>query len=71
MKINKLNKKAAANVPAFTTANKKNRADSFTLSDKIKVLYRFIKLSRDCKEAVCLVINVYYEYKPTRNTTVS
>lgn len=53
------NKKAAANVPAFTTAQK-NLSDSFRLSDKIKVLYRYFKLSRVYKGAVYTAINCFY-----------
>lgn len=56
----KLNKKAAANAGTFTTAQK-NRADSLRLSDKIKVLYRYFKLSRVYKGAVYMAIETFYK----------
>lgn len=56
----KLNKKAAANAGTFTTAQK-NRADSFRLSDKIKVLYRYFKLSKVYKGAVYMAIETFYK----------
>ena len=54
------NKKAAANVPAFTTAQK-NLSDSFRLSDKIKVLYRYFKMPKAYKNAVFITINSLYK----------
>lgn len=57
----KLNKKAAANAGTFTTAQK-NRADSHRLSDKIKVLYRYIFMPKKFKNAIHQAINCYYYY---------
>lgn len=54
------NKKAAANVPPFTTAQK-NPVDSLRLSDKIKILYRYFKLSKVYKGTVLMAINSAYQ----------
>lgn len=58
----KSNKKAAANAGTFTTAQK-NRADSFRLSDKIKVLYRYLRLNNSGKRFVHTAINAAYQNK--------
>lgn len=66
----KLNKKAAANAGTFTTANK-NLVDSITLSDKIKLLYRFIKLSKVCKSSIFNEINNLYNNQSQLNCLVT
>lgn len=53
----KLNKKADENTAISSPANKNRQSDSFRLSDKIKVLYRYLKLSRVYKGAVYTAIN--------------
>ena len=59
----KLNKKAIED--AGTSNNGKNESiklpDSFRLSDKIKVLYRYFKLSRVYKGAVYMAIETFYK----------
>ena len=61
MKINKLNKKAAANAGTSTTAQK-NRADSFRLSDIIKVLYRYLMLNNAGKFYVKTAVDAAYRF---------
>ena len=59
--MNKLNKKAAENAGTFSTAkNVSKSSETFKLSDKIKVLYRFFKLSKVLKGAVYQAINSLY-----------
>ena len=57
----KLNKKAAENTAIFSTAkNVSKSSETFRLSDKIKALYRFFKLSKVLKGAVYQAINSLY-----------
>lgn len=59
----KLNKKAIED--AGTSNNGKNESnklsDSFRLSDKIKVLYRYFKLPKVYKGAVFVAIDTFYK----------
>lgn len=59
----KLNKKAIEDTG--TSNNGKNESiklsDSFRLSDKIKVLYRYFKMPKAYKNAVFITINSLYK----------
>lgn len=55
-----VNKKADENT-AISSPAQKNRADSFRLSDKIKVLYRYFKLPKVYKGAVFVAIDTFYK----------
>lgn len=61
----KLNKKAIED--AATSNNGKNESiklsDSFRLSDKIKVLYRYLRLNNSGKRFVHTAINAAYQNK--------
>lgn len=56
------NKNAAENTAIFPTAEL-NREDSLRVSDKLKVLYRYFKLSDNDKGSVRRWINSFYEYR--------
>lgn len=54
------NKKADENT-AISSPAQKNRTDSYRLSDKIKVLYRYLRLNNIGKLFVFVAINSAYE----------
>ena len=63
----KLNKKNAENTAIFSTAkNVSKSSETFRLSDKIKVLYRYLMLPKVFKGAVFTSVNSLYDsYKLT------
>ena len=57
------NKKAAENTAIFSTANSSSFSQrTFTLSDKIRILYRYFRLSAREKGLIIATIDSIYLY---------